>query len=59
MKMKAWKSPFKGIFSSAFALWANAGVFILLPSLTYFLNYSGKKLKISVNIVARTLKFGM
>ena len=34
---KAWKSPFKGIFSAAFALWENAGVYILLPLLTYLL----------------------
>ena len=68
MKIKAWKSPFKGIFSSAFALWANAEVYILLPSLTYLLphfltdlltNLLWKKLEIYVNIDAGTLKFGM
>ena len=37
MKMKAWKKPFKGIFSSAFAHLANAEPYILLPSLTYLL----------------------
>ena len=37
MKMKAWKKLFKGIFSSAFALLANAEPYILLPSLTYLL----------------------
>ena len=51
------------IFSSAFALRANAELYILVPSLTPFLShslsYSGRKLKISVNIDAGTLKFGM
>ena len=37
MKIKAWGSLFKGIFSSAFALLANAEPCILLPSLTYLL----------------------
>ena len=37
MKIKAWKCPVKGISSPAFALWANAEVYILLPSLTYLL----------------------
>ena len=50
-------------FSSAFALWANAELYILGPSLTpflpSFLPFSGRKLKISVNIDARTLKFCM
>merc|ERR1712081_165229 len=55
------------IFSSAFALWANAELYILVPSLTpflssflpFFLPFSGRKLEISVNIDARTLKFCM
>ena len=48
-------------FSSAFALWANAELYILGPSLTpflpSFLPFSGRKLKISDNIDAKTLKF--
>ena len=50
-------------FSSSFALLANVEVFILVPSLTYFLpfsqTYSSRKLKTSVNIVARTQKYCM
>ena len=62
-------------FSSAFALWANAELYILVPSLTYlltpflsfflspflspFLHLSGRKLEKSVNIDGRTLKFCM
>ena len=52
---------------SAFALWANAELYILGPSLTpslspflpFSLPHSGRKLKISANIDARTLKFCM
>ena len=51
--------PSSPLISSAFALWANAELYILGPSLTYFLPYSGRKLEISVNIDARTLKFCM
>ena len=49
------------LFSSAFAFWANAELYILGPSLTYFLSpflpFSGRKLEISVKIDARTLIF--
>ena len=55
--------PFSPLISSAFALWANAELYILVPSLTYSLSYSlshsGRKLEKSVNIDARTLKFCM
>ena len=55
--------PSSPIISSAFALWANAELYILVPSLTnlltYFLSPSGRKLEKSVNIDARTLKFCM
>ena len=53
-------------FGSAFALWAKAELYLFslhfLPelfttSLPYSLSPSGRKLEISVNIVARTLKF--
>ena len=44
------------IFSSAFALWANAELYILGPSLTCFLPFSGRKFEKFVNIDARTLK---
>ena len=68
MKMRTWKKMFKGIFSSAFAHFANAEFYIFLPSLTYLLPHIvtdlltdllWKKLKISVNIDAGTLKFAM
>ena len=68
MKMRTWKKMFKGIFSSAFAHLANAEFYIFLPSLTYLLPHIvtdlltdllWKKLKISVNIDAGTLKFSM
>ena len=45
------------VFSSAFALWANRELYILGPSLTVCLCPSGRKLEISVNNDARTLKF--
>ena len=53
------------VFSSAFALWANAELYILGTSLTYFLSFflpfslpfSGRKLEKYVNNDARTLKF--
>merc|ERR1712112_24254 len=59
--------PSSPLISSAFALWANAELYILVPSLTpflsfslsFFLPFSGRKLEISVNIDARTLKFCM
>ena len=59
--------PSSPVISSAFALWANAELYILVPSLTYlltpslspFLSHSGRKLEKSVNIDARTLKFCM
>ena len=55
--------PSSPLISSAFALWANAELYILGPSLTnlltYFLSPSGRKLEKSVNIDARTLKFCM
>ena len=51
------------IFSSAFALWANAELYILVPSLTDLLTDlltdSGRKLEKSLNFDARTLKFCM
>merc|ERR1712112_759699 len=55
------------VFSSAFALWANAELYILGTSLTYSLSFflpfslpfSGRKLEKYVNIDARTLKFCM
>ena len=37
VKTKAWKSPFKGIFSSALTPWPNAELYILLPALTYLI----------------------
>ena len=55
--------PSSPLISSAFALWANAELYILGPSLTPCvppsLCPSGRKLEISVNIDARTLKFCM
>ena len=43
----------------AFALWENAELYILIPSmtdsLTYLLTYSSKNLKISLNLYARAL----
>ena len=56
MKIKAWESLVKGIFSSDFALWANVELDILLPSLTYLLPHFltdllQKKLKISFNLI--------
>ena len=55
--------PSSPLISSAFALWANAELYILGPSLTFFLSFflphSGRKLEKSVNIDARTLKFYM
>ena len=59
--------PSSPLISSAFALWANAELYILGPSLTNCvppslcpsLRPSGRKLEISVNIDARTLKFCM
>ena len=55
--------PSSPLISSAFALWANAELYILVPSLTFFLPFclpfSGRKLEKSVNIDARTLKFCM
>ena len=58
---------FNFFISSAFALWANAELYILGPSLTpllthllrYLLRYSGRKLEKSLNFDARTLKFCM
>ena len=55
------------IFSSAFALWANAELYTLVLSLTVCLSGwlsvslppSGRKLEITVNIDARTMKFCM
>ena len=53
------------IISSVFSLWANVELYIFIPSLTnlltspFFLHSSGRKLEKSVNIDARTLKFGM
>ena len=55
--------PFSPLISSAFALWANAELYILGPSLTFFLSFflphSGRKLEKSLNFDARTLKFCM
>merc|ERR1712112_653635 len=59
--------PSSPLISSAFALWANAELYILGPSLTVSLCPSlppslcpsGRKLEISVNIDERTLKFCM
>ena len=55
--------PFSPLISSAFALWAIAELYILVPSLTPSLPpslpVSERKLKISVIIDARTLKFCM
>ena len=52
--------PLSPIISSAFALWANAELYKLVHSLTNLLcgPPCGKKLEISINIDARTLKFG-
>ena len=52
--------PLSPLISSAFALWANAELYKLVHSLTNLLcgPPCGKKLEISINIVARTLKFG-
>ena len=55
--------PSSPLISSAFALWANAELYILVlsltPSLSVSLPVSGRNLEISVNIDARTLKFCM
>ena len=59
--------PSSPLISSAFALWANAELYILGPSLTPFLpfclsfslSFSGRKLEKSLNFDARTLKFCM
>ena len=59
--------PSSPLISSAFALWANAELYILGPSLPFFLSFflpfslpfSGRKLEKSLNFDARTLKFCM
>ena len=51
--------PSSPLISSAFALWANAELYTLVISLSGSLAVSGRKLEISVNIDARTLKFCM
>ena len=60
-------APLFDIFSSAFALWANAELYILGPSLPFFLSFflsfslspSERKLEKLLNFDATTLKFCM
>ena len=68
MNIKAWKSLFERILSSAFALWTNADLYILLPALTYILPHFltdllthslQQRVGRILNFDVRTLKFGM